>query len=104
MLKLESMLTPNELEQFDALVRQATETGAQAVRWHSQSTGVLVVGLCSGGQLLTWFASPAHNQEEASVVQAIILSGIAQAGAGFAALQTGADDFAASVIAKAARH
>jgi hypothetical protein len=102
MLTLETLLSTTELEQFDALVKQATAAGAQAVRWHSQTNGVLVLGICSGGELVTWFASPAHNELEANVVQSVILAGVAQAGATVAALQSGASDIAASAIAKAA--
>jgi hypothetical protein len=102
MLTLETLLTTTEREQFNALVQQAAQAGACAVRWHSEASGVLVVGICSGGELLTWFATPAHGAAEADVAQAVILSGIAQAGATNAALQSGASDIAASAIAKAA--
>jgi hypothetical protein len=104
MLTLETLLTTTEREQFDALVHQANEAGAQAVRWHSQASGVLVIGLCAGGELLTWFASPAHSELEANVVQSVILAGISQAGATVAAMQTGASDIAANAIAKAGMH
>jgi hypothetical protein len=102
MLKFENFLTPAERTQFAALVRQATEAGAQAVRFHSKASGVLVIGVCAGGELLTWFATPAHNAVEADVAHAVILSGITQAGATMAALQTGASDIAKTAIAKAA--
>lgn len=101
MISLESLLNPAEREEFNALVAQATQEGAQAVRWHSESSGVLVLGLCAGGELLTWFASPANSSFEADVVQSVILAGIAHAGATVAALQTGASDIAATAIKKA---
>ncbi len=104
MLTLETLLTPTERDQLKAMVKQATVSGAQAVRLHSEASGVLVVGICTGGDLLTWFATPAHNAIEADVAQSVILAGIAQASAAVAALQTGASDIAASAIAKAGMH
>jgi len=102
MLTLETLLTTTEREQFNALVQQATQAGAGAVRWHSQASGVLLVGICASGELLTWFATPAHSAAEADVAQSVILSGIAQASATNAALRAGASDIAANAIAKAA--
>ena len=101
MLSIENFLSESERTEFAALVAQAATEGAQAVRWHSAEAGVLVVGLCSGGQLLTWFASPAKDATEAAVVQAVVLSGIAQAAHTAASLQAGAHDIASSVIKKA---
>jgi predicted metal-dependent enzyme (double-stranded beta helix superfamily) len=104
MLTLETLLTATEREQFNALVKETTHSAGQAVRLHSHASGVLVVGICAGGELLTWFATPAHSAAEADVAQSVILSGIAQASATVAALQTGASDIAASAIAKAGMH
>jgi hypothetical protein len=101
MLSLKTLLNPEELTAFEALVAQATETGAQAVRWHSAESCVLVIGLCAGGQLITWFASPAIDETEAAVVQAVVLAGIDQASHTMAGLQSGALNIAADAIKKA---
>lgn len=79
-MKLETLLTADEHKTFLALVAQATQHGAQAVRWHSASSNVLVIGICAQGELLTWFASPAHDAAEAGLVQTIVLRGLALAG------------------------
>lgn len=101
MLNLETLLSPEERAQFDQLVLQAAENGAQSVGLHSEASGVLVLGLCQGGQLLTWFASPAHNRVEAEIVKAVILAGVVQASATMAALESNAGAIAATAMKKA---
>lgn len=101
-MKLETLLTPGELHDFNTLVAQATTHGAQAVRWHSTLSHVLVLGICADGELLTWFASPAYSEAEAELVQTIVLQGLSQSGAVMALAQKNACDLAADAIQKAA--
>lgn len=82
MITLETLLSPAERAEFECLVGQASAEGAQAIRWHSATSGVLVIGLVADGELLTWFASPAHNQVEAMAVEATVLAGLRLAAAG----------------------
>lgn len=104
-MKLETLLSPGELQDFNALVTQATEQGAQAVRWHSTVSDVLVLGICAEGELLTWFASPARGAAEAELIQNIILQGLSQTGMATAIALKNADAMAADAIQKAAtRH
>lgn len=101
MITLENMLPAAELASFNDLVTQATTQGAGAVMWHSPAGSVVIVGFCSGGELLTWFATPAANETEASVARAVILAGVTQASHTMAALQSGAHTSAGEAIKKA---
>lgn len=104
-MKLETLLTPGEIQDFNTLVKKATHEGAQAVRWHSTTSNVLVLGICAHGELLTWFASPAHDAAEADMVQKIVLHGLSQMGALTAMATQSAHALAADAIQKAAtRH
>lgn len=101
MITLESMLPADELASFNTLVVQATAQHAGAVAWHSPSSGVLVVGFCRAGELMTWFATPASSEAEAAVARSVILLGVTQASHTMAALQAGAYEAAADAIKKA---
>ena len=104
-MKLETLLSSGELKDFNALVTQATEQGAQAVRWYSTTTSTLVLGICSRGELLTWFASPANSAAEAELIQTIILNGLSKTGMTTAIAKEDAFDLAEDAIQKAAtRH
>lgn len=101
MITLESMLPADELASFNTLVAQATAQHAGAVAWHSPSSGVLVVGFCKAGELMTWFATPANNATEAAIAQQVILLGVSQASQTMAAIQSGAYEAANAAIQKA---
>lgn len=101
MMKLESMLPADELASFNNLVAQATAKDAGTVCWHSPSSGVLVVGFCKEGELMTWFATPANNETEAAIAQHVILLGVSQASQTIAAIQSGAYEIANAIIQKA---
>lgn len=103
MLALETMLSADELANFNALVAEAKSANASAISWHSAASAVLVVGFCQEGQLITWFATPAINEIEAAAARSVILLGVAQASHAMAALQTGAYEAAAEAINRA-RH
>lgn len=104
-MKLENLLSPSEFQDLEALVAQATHKGAQAVRWHSITSKVLVIGICAEGELLTWFASPAHDAAEADLVQMIVLQGLTQTGSTMAMMKENASALATDAIKKAAtRH
>ena len=68
-MKLDALLTESEMAEFGELVQQATDSGAQAVRFWSEARGLIVIGLVSAGQLETWFASPAKSTAQAIAVQ-----------------------------------
>lgn len=101
MINLETMLPAEELAAFNNLVAEATTQQAGAVVWHSPTSGVVVVGFCKDGQLMTWFATPASSEAEAAVARSVILLGVTQASHTMAALQAGAYEAAADAIKKA---
>lgn len=101
MIKLETLLPVNELASFHDLVAQASAQGAEAVSWHSSTAGVVVIGFCRGGELLTWFATPAATATEADVARAVILAGVTQASHTMAALASGAYTATLQALAKA---
>lgn len=101
MINLEILLPECELASFNGLVAQADAQGAGAVVWHSPTAGVVVVGFCHGGELLTWFATPAASEAEAAVARSVILLGVAQASQTMAALQSDTYAAASEVIKKA---
>lgn len=104
-MKLETLLTSDEQQNFQALVAQATQHGAQAIRWHSINSNVLVIGICAQGELLTWFASPAHDAAEADLIQTIVLRGLTLTGTALHLATQSAHALADDVIKKAAaRH
>lgn len=76
MIDLETLLPTDELSQWQALIREASTAGAGAITWHSATSEVLVFGIVQGGELLTWFASPASTPSQAAVVQAVITAGL----------------------------
>lgn len=100
-MKLETLLIPGELADFQALVGQATEADAQAVRWHSPSSNVVIIGICACGELLTWFASPAHTATEADVIQLIVLGGLVQIGTDISVMSKSSAVLANNAIEKA---
>lgn len=101
MITIDTMLPADELASFHNLVAQATAKGAGAVMWHSATAGVAVIGFCRGGELLTWFATPAATETEAAVARAVILAGVTQASHTMSALASGAHTAAVEVIKKA---
>ena len=101
-MKLDALLTESEMAEFGELVQQATDSGAQAVRFWSEARGLIVIGLVSAGQLETWFASPAKSTAQAIAVQQVVLHGISQAAHVLASLLTGASAIASDAIKKAA--
>lgn len=101
-MKLETLLTPGDLAQFNQLVAQAHQAGAGAVRMFIEAQGIVVVGIVSGGQLLTWFASPAHSMVEAVLTERVVLAGIAAAGMVLNELTNSSAQIATDAIKKAA--
>jgi hypothetical protein len=102
-MKITDLLSAPEMSAFNALLAQASEAGAGAIRYHSAASNVAVIGICQGGELLTWFCAPAHGDTEALVVQGVILSGIAQASAAVAQIQGNAANVAQDAINKASK-
>lgn len=102
MLTIDTILSPTQRTEFDATVTQAASQGAQAVRYYSEESGVIIIGLLSSGELETWFAAPARNNVEAYAAQAIVMHGLAQASEVLAGLLSGANAFASEAIRKAA--
>jgi hypothetical protein len=101
MITLQTLLQPHQVSEFNALVAETAGTNAQAVRWYSSETGLIVIGLVAHGKLETWFASPAQNNAQAIAAQAVVLHGLQQASQSLAALLTGAGSIAAGAINKA---
>lgn len=101
MIKLETLLPADELASFHELVAQAHAQGAGAVSWHSSTAGIVVIGFCRGGELLTWFATPAATDTEAAVARAVILAGVTQASHTMTSLASGAYTATEQALAKA---
>lgn len=101
-MKLDTLLSESEMAEFSKLVQQATDSGAQAVRYWSEARGFIVIGLLAAGQLETWFASPAKNTAQAIAAQSVVLHGILQATHNLESLLSGASAIASDAIKKAA--
>ena len=101
MMKIENLLSPTDLEQFNALVAQGHQAGAGAVRLFIESQSLVVVGITSGGQLMTWFASPAHSVVEALVTERVVLAGITAASASLNQITSSSAQLATEIIKKA---
>ena len=78
---LENILTDTERAEIDALARQTMTAGAQAFSWWSPEKKLVLIGVASQGELLTWFASPAQTQIEAVSIQAVVACGLRLAAA-----------------------
>ncbi len=102
MLTIDTILSPTQRTEFDAIVRQAVSQGAGAVRYYSESGGFIVIAILANGAVETWFASPTRNNVEAYAAQAIVMHGLAQASEVLAGLLSGASTFANEAIRKAA--
>ncbi|PJC18220.1 MAG: hypothetical protein CO066_01450 [Comamonadaceae bacterium CG_4_9_14_0_8_um_filter_60_18] len=100
-MKIETILTPADVHQFNQLVAQAHQAGASGVRFFSEVNHVVVVGIVAGGELLTWFASPAHSEIEAVLTERVVLAGIQAAGLALKMMQSGAAQIATDAIKKA---
>lgn len=100
-MNLNDLLNTAELNELNSLVLQAHQAGAGAVRVYSEAQHVVVIGITSGGQLLTWFAGPAHSEVEALVTERIVLTGIRTAGLMMSAIEQSSQDIAADAINKA---
>ncbi len=100
-MKISALLSPDELSQFNDLVNQAAAKGAQAVRWYSSTHQLLVIGICDGGEVLTWFAAPAGDAAQAQLAEMVVLSGCAQIGAAMQQINASAVGQAQKAIRKA---
>lgn len=100
-MKITDLLNPAEMTDFNALMLEAKQSGAGAVRYWCEARGLIVIGLVSGGQLDTWFASPAANSVQAIAVQAIVMHGLAAASDNLASLLSGANTIASDAIRRA---
>jgi hypothetical protein len=102
-MKLETLLTTGEMTELNTLVAQAHQAGAGAIRMFIESRSLVVIGIASGGQLLTWFASPAHSLVEAIVTERVVLAGIAAAGTVLNEITNSSAQIATNAIKKAAK-
>lgn len=100
-MKLENLLPPSDMAQFNELLAQSHQAGAGAVRLFAETQSLVVIGIVSGGQLLTWFASPAHSLVEAVLTERVVLAGIAAAGMALNELSSSSAQIATDVIKKA---
>lgn len=78
---LDRILSETELREIDALTRQTVTQGAQAFAWWSPEKKLVLIGVASQGELLTWFASPAQTQIEALSIRAVVTCGLRLAAA-----------------------
>lgn len=100
-MKLETLLTPGEMNELNTLVAQAHQAGAGAIRMFIEARSLVLVGIASGGQLLTWFASPANSLIEAIVTERVVLAGLAAAGMALNELNHSSAQIATTAIKKA---
>jgi hypothetical protein len=73
---LDCILNDSERAEIDQLVRETNNQGAQAFTWWSPEKKLVLIGVASQGELLTWFASPAQTQVEAMSIQAVVTCGM----------------------------
>jgi hypothetical protein len=106
-MKLEKILSPAELHQFNRLAKQAHQDGAGSVRMHLANRGLVVIGIRGGGQLLTWFCAPAKTINEAILTETAVIAGIGAIGLAYSIelelLATESADLATKAIRKAAQ-
>jgi len=100
-MKIENFLPPAEARQFHELVAQSHQVGAGGLRFYSEGQHLVVIGVVSHGELMTWFASPAHSEAEAILTERVVTSGVQLATAVLSQMQTGAQVLADEVIKKA---
>ena len=79
-MKIDTLLTPSEMVDLNALVAQAHQAGAGAIRMFIEARGLVLIGIVKHGQLMTWFAAPAHSLVEAVMTERVVLAGITAAG------------------------
>jgi hypothetical protein len=102
-MKLENLLSPIDLQQFNELVAQSHLAGAGAARLFVESQSLVLIGILSEGKLLTWFASPAHSLIEALVTEKVVLAGLVAAAAVLNETTNSSAQIATDVIAKASK-
>jgi len=102
-MKLETLLTPTDMTQFNQLVSQAHQAGAGAVRMHIVAQNLVVIGILGAGELQTWFASPANDLVEALVTERVVLSGIELTAAVLREAVNGCQKIATEAITKASK-
>ncbi len=102
-MKLENLLNQTDLTHFKKLVAQAHQEGAGAVRMYVEADHIVVIGIAGGGELLTWFASPAHSLEEAVLTERVVLSGIQAASMLLNLMQTSSAEIATNALKKASK-
>ncbi|MDP2443287.1 hypothetical protein [Rhodoferax sp.] len=106
-MKIDTLLTPSEMVDLNALVAQAHQDGAGSVRMHLANRGLVVIGILGGGQLLTWFCAPAKTINEAILTETAVIAGIGAIGLAYSIelelLATESADLATKAIRKAAQ-
>lgn len=75
-MKLDKLLTHSDLTDFNHLVQQAHQAGAGGVRYYSETQHLVVIGIIAQGELMTWFASPAHSDIEALATERVVVAGM----------------------------
>lgn len=106
-MKLEKILTPADIHQFNRLVKQAHQAGAGSVRMHLVARGLVLIGVLAEGRVLTWFLAPAKTENEAILTETAVLAGIGAIGLAYSIemqlLATDAEELATEAIRKAAK-
>ena len=100
-MKIENILTVQEMATFAELLQEAAQSGAGAIRFWSEARGLIVVGLVADGELQTWFASPAQNSAQAIAVLGVVLHGLQAASDSLAGQLSGANSIASDAIRRA---
>jgi hypothetical protein len=106
-MKLQNILTPTEMVDFNRLEKQAHKDGAGSVRFHIPKRGLVVIGILGNAQLLTWFLAAAKTESEAILTETTVLAGIHSVSQAYTmqltSMATEASDLATEAIQKAAQ-
>lgn len=73
---LDRLLQASDLLEFQNLVAESGQYGAQVVWLSFPASGVAVFAVCDQGQMLTWYATPTRTHKETRLAETVILSGL----------------------------
>ena len=99
-LALENILTPDDLDQLQQLVRDTGE--ARPVRCYSPIAQVAVIGIAERGVLVSWWASPAEGEAAAALAHGVVEAGVIAIDHAVKRMRGDAEQIAAAVIKNAA--
>jgi len=75
-MQLAELLSLDEASTLQKRIDATDPAKSAFVRIDSETNGIAVVCICSGGRVLTWFASPYKTGLDADAVEAVIQGGV----------------------------